>query len=312
MQVEPGNFDLTPEVHAQLVKNLTKRAKQFSPQSITAGKDWYVGGYEDSSYIGEQSGGSVLSGAAILGKLSAGTEWGKNRMMGLQLLGMSDRHANFIRRAHEIAKENDGKEAATALRRRAGLPGTPLDLQSSMNIDSALRVRNKEYADPMDAFTIKPTGANKTPDFTMGLATAGQHHVPAIDTHAYDAAMDSYHITYGVANKHLAKKGVYNFMQNVYADAHKVALKHKLIPEGTTLPEFQAMHWVHHINNKVEVNAGAARTAKANVTQNANLLRNNPTLDPTVHGLRPLVTREVASPISSNDHFSMGSAEGRG
>lgn len=297
MKIEPGNFDLTPEVHKQLVRNLVKRTKEFTPESITAGKEWYPGGQEDSEYIGESAGTGRLGGAAILGKLSSGTEWGKNRMMGLQLLRISDKQQRLLTRASEMPGD-----AGKVLRQRAGLPGTPLNLQTTSNILDALKVRNKDV-EPLDVFKEKPTGSRKTSDFTKTLDTGGAHPFATIDTHAYDAALDNYHIKYGVGNEHLAKAGVYNFMQNVYAHAHAHALKHGLVPSDTTIADFQAMHWTHQINNKVKVNARAASTAKASITQTTNLLAENPGFDPAAHGLRPIVTR--------TEHFAGGAGEGR-
>lgn len=297
MKIEPGKFDLTPEVHKQLVRNLVKRTKEFTPESITAGKDWYPGGQEDSEYIGSEAGVGRLGGAAILGKLSSGTEWGKNRMMGLQLLRITDKQHSLIRRAGELPGD-EGK----VLRRRAGLSGTPLNLQTTANILDALKVRNNDVK-PLEVFKENPNGSRKTSDFTKTLDTGGAHPFATIDTHAYDAALDSYHIKYGVGNEHLAKAGVYNFMQNVYAHAHAHALKQGLVPSDTTVADFQAMHWTHQINNKVKVNTRAASTAKAAITQTTNLLAENPTLDPSSHGLRPIVTRSA--------HFEAGLGEGK-
>jgi hypothetical protein len=302
MKVEPGNFELTPEVHSHLVRNLLKRTKQFTPESVTAGKDWYPIGHEYSQHIGEESGAGTLGGAAILGKLSAGTEWNKNVLQGMQVLNVTDRQANLIRRASEISKES-GEENAKQLRARAGLVGTPLNLQTSSNIDAAIKVRNKEVDNPMDVFTEKLSGARKTSDFTYSLASAGEHNAAPVDTHAYDAAMDDYHIPYGTGNNHMKKAGVYNFVQNVYADAHQKALKQGLVPEGTTLPDFQAMHWVHHINNKIKINKNAAKSAKAQTTQTVNLLAAHPDLNPAGKGLPALATR--------NDHFYAGTGEGK-
>jgi hypothetical protein len=194
-----------------------------------------------------------------------------------------------------------GDESKT-LRARAGLTGTPLHLQTTANILDALKVRNNEV-DPMDVFKEKPNYSRKTSDFSYTLESGGAHPFATIDTHAYDAAMDNYHIPYDTGNNHMKKAGVYNFMQNVYAHAHAQALKQNLIPSDTTVADFQAMHWMHHINNKIKVNPLAARTAKANITQTGNLLSTHPELDPSTHGLAPIILRSA--------HFTTGSGEGR-
>jgi hypothetical protein len=232
-------------------------------------------------------------------------------MMGLQTLKLDDKAVNLLQRGQTIGKEmkaegktpEDIKAATTALRARAGLPGTPLNLQTNDNIVKALQVRNNEVANPLDIFSNKANGPRKTRDFTETLATGGDHSHATIDTHAYDAALNNYHIEYGIGNKHLKKAGVYNFMQNAYATAHAHALKKNLIPSDTTIADYQAMHWVHHINNKVKVNPRAAATAESSVTQTTNLLNRYPDLDPVTHGLKPIITR--------NQHFDTGSVEGR-
>jgi hypothetical protein len=210
-------------------------------------------------------------------------------MQGLQLLDVTDRQRNLVTRALEIQKSG-GKDEATALRRRI-FGGTPLGNANLLNVDAALRVRNKEVADPMDIFNIKKNTSNKTPDFAQAVATGGKNPSAVIDTHAYDAALDDYNIKYGTANTHLAKAGTYKFMQSVYSTAHAHALRKGLIPSDTTISDFQAMHWVHQINNKVSRNPSAARTAKATVTITNNLLENNPQWNPAGHGLAGVVTR---------------------
>jgi len=299
MALEPGKFELNDVSHKQIVNNLIHRTKQLTPESVSQGGAWYKSGNQDAEYLSSQFGGGTLGASSAIAKLSASTDWNKNRMMGLQLPNIDDRSTKLIHRSAEIGKEmrsegrsaDEIKGATSALRRRAGLPGTPLSLQTSDNISAALKVRDDEVDHPLDIFKIKKNGSNKTPDFAMALATAGHHPAAVIDTHAYDAAMNSYHIPYGTGNTHLAKAGVYSFMQNAYADAHQKALKQKLVPEGTSLSDFQAMHWMHQINNKVQVNAKAARSANANITITGNLLRNNPEFDPANHGLAPISLR---------------------
>jgi hypothetical protein len=289
--LEPGKFEQTPEVRSQLVANLIARTKQFTPETVSAGKEWYKSGQRDSAYLGEKFGTSTLSGAAALAKLSSGTDWNKNRMMGMQLLTVNDRATSLIHRAAEISGD---KEHTQNLRRRAGLPGTPLDLQTNSNISAALKVRDNNVSDPMSIFKIKKNTSNKTPDFAQALATGGQYDKPVIDTHAYDAALDSHHIIYNTGNKHLAKAGTYGFLQGAYAEAHAHSLKHSLIPSDTTVSDYQAMHWTHQINQKVNVNPRAATTAKATETQTKRLLDENPQFNPETHGLSALTLRRKA------------------
>ena len=325
MSLEPGKFELNPENHAKIVNNLLKRTKQISPEHISGGKSWYPEGRKDSEYIGKElSGQSTESGAAILGKLSSGTEWRVNRMMGLQIPTISDKQFNLIRRGADISREarsikgtteeakpekEKAKEATSQIRRVAGLRGTPLDLQTLENTDLALKVRNNEVKNPMDIFAQKKTGANKTPDFANQLATGGHHPLAVIDTHAYDAALDNYQVPYGTANTHLSKAHVYSFMQNAYAEAHQKALQQKLIPQDTSIGDFQAMHWIHHITNKQVLNDNAARSAKAGDTRAINLVKKNPHLNPASHGLSPIVIQ--GQPVSGNrsSAFLVGSSE---
>jgi len=325
MTLEPGKFELTPENHAKLVSNLLKRTKEISPEHVAGGKTWYPEGQKDSSYIGQElSGRDTESGAAILGKLSASTEWRVNRMMGLQIPTISDKQFGLIKKGAEISKEarsikgskeeaqpekDIAKDETNQIRRVAGLGGTPLNNQTLENVHQALRVRNNEVENPMSIFTQKETGANKTPDFAKTLATGGKHNLAVIDTHAYDAALNSYHVPYGVANTHLAKKGVYSFLQNAYAEAHQKALKQKLIPEDTSVGDFQAMHWVHHNINKAKLNENAGRSAKAGDTRLVNLLKNNPHLNPASHGLSPIVIGGQPVLGTRSEAFKLGGAE---
>jgi hypothetical protein len=288
-------FNQTPYAHAKLVDNLLQRNHSFTPETISSGKSWYGSGQEDANYLGEKMGRDTLAGGAVIGKLSARTGWNANRMMGLQLLRVSDKQEGMVRRGAELVKEV-GPEAAEGLKRRIGFKGTPLGGQSLENIDAALKVRSGEAKDPLSIFTIKNNGSsNKTSDFAVQLAEGGKHPNQVIDTHAYDAALDDYNIKYGTANKHLTKSGTYSFMQSVYNTAHAKALKAGLVPSDTTPAEYQAMHWVHQITNKPSFNASASRSAKAEITKTGNLLTNNPQDNPASHGLPPIVFRDPRS-----------------
>lgn len=287
---EKPMFNQTPYAHAKLVDNLLGRTRQFAPETVVGGKSWYKSGQEDAEYLGQKMGRDAIAGGAVLGKLSSRTDWNINRMMGLQLMDLSDKQVNLIHQGAELSR-TAGAKATSAIRRRAGLSGTPLSGQALPEISAAIRVRDNEVDNPLDIFKKKETGSNKTLDFSQALATGGKHEGTVIDTHAYDAALDDYNVKYGTGNRHLERSGTYKFMQSVYNTAHSKALKAGLIPSDTTANEFQAMHWLHQINNKVHYNQNAATTAKANVTKTTNLVNNNPQYDPAAHGLAPLAIK---------------------
>lgn len=313
MALEPGKFELTAENHKQLVANLLKRTKQFTPDSVKAGKEFYPSGQQDSEWLGKEIGGDTLSGAAILSKFSGGTDWNINRMQGIQFPTLDDRAEAQIRKIESTRAEMkaegrpklDITNTVKSIRAKAGLPGTPLGLAGSRELTAALDVRSGAKS-PLEIFNDRRK-SRKTPDFRDTLATGGQHTGAVIDTHAYDAALDSYHIPYGVGNQHLNKVGVYDFVQNAYAVAHQKALSRGLVPENTSLGDFQAMHWFHQINNKALVNQKANASAKAAITKIGNLLRNNPQTNPETKGLAPIV-------LSRQPHlaaFNGGMGEGR-
>lgn len=308
MSLTPGNFELTQENHNKIVANLLKRTRELSPEAIKGGSSWYKSGQQDASFIGEQSGQGRLAGAAILGRLSPTTDWDLNRLMGIQTLHVPDRGVAAIREAAEMPREKDERLKSlaatkkTKLKEVAGLPGTPLANQTLDNINKSLKVRNGEIA-PLDAFNIHPNKSRKVSDFALTLESGGEHPNAVIDTHAYDAAMDSVHVPYNTGNTHMKKAGVYNFVQTAYADAHQKAIKQGLIPETMSMGDFQAAHWLHQQNKKREVSTRSQGTNKGTGGFIQRMLAENPHLDPAQHGLDPILAR--------TDHFSTGLTEGR-
>jgi hypothetical protein len=305
--IEPGKFELTPDVHKQMVKNLVKRTKAFTPESVKAGGSWYPEAKLDAESIGSDIGRDTTAGGAILSKLSSKTFWGANRLMGQQILHLNDRQASLITRA---STEKDSDKRAS-LMDRANLTGTPLKPQGTKEIAAALSVKSGEAEDPMSIFKARANISQKTPDFATAVSTGGKTTAAPIDTHAYDAALDSYQVPYGTGNEHMKKPNVYHFIQNAYAQAHQVSLEKGLIPKDTSLADYQAMHWVHHLNNKALTNENSGRTQKTNVTKLQNYLTRSPHLDPSAKGLPPITVNvggvsQVITAPSRRSHFDLG------
>lgn len=303
-----------PGVHASLVRNLMKRTKEFTPETKASGGKWYGEAQADAAHFGDVTRTDITTGGAAIGRLSGGTEYNLNRLMALQIPRLTPIQSRAVRTAGRLSAEGAPAEEVRKVRTAGGLERTPLWHQSArMGLD-ALRLAHGEFApEPTDVFGGRSTTSNKTLDFGLGVSTGGRHPSPPIDTHAYDAAHDSYQIPYGTAMSHTSKVGVYDAVQNAYASAHQKSLKAGLIPEDTTLADYQAMHWVHHIANKRVVNKRSATSAKAGETIIGNIVRHHPDLDPAKHGLPRLSTSQdlSGSVISRNQHFGIGSGEGR-
>lgn len=308
MALTPGNFELNQRNHNTIVKNLLKRTGELSPEAIKGGSSWYPSAQRDADFIGSESGQGTLSGAAVLGRLSPGQDWDLNRVMGIQTLHLDDKATAAIRTAAELPREKDArlkelvKVERTRLRGVAGLPGTPLDAQTTDNIDKSLRVVSGG-ADPMSIFNIHPSKSRKVSDFALTIAAGGVHHDAVIDTHAYDAAMDSYTVPYNTGNDHMKKAGVYNFIQSAYARAHSEAIKRGMIPETMSMGDFQAAHWLHQKQGKQEVSARSSGTSRGTGGSLERMLAENPHLDPARLGLDPISSRST--------HFTTGTGEGR-
>lgn len=308
--LEPGKWEINDDSKKAMVKNLVDRTRKFTPETISSGAKWYPTGQQDSQYLGERFGSKTPSqaGAAALARLSPKQEWDINRMQGLQLTRTDEKAKGHLEKALGIVKDTKAqvkgmsdqekepivakaKEATTALRKKAGLAGTPLNEQSTDTVVRALKISQGEVSDPMghEVFPKKPaSSASKIEDFAHALSTGGQSHLFPVDFHAYDAAMGRTDLPADVGNAHMKTAGVYNHVQDSYREAHAHALRQKLIPSETTLGDFQAMHWLHHQGLKQSQNTRSAGRVTSGVTRKINYLKRNPDLDPVKHGLNPL------------------------
>lgn len=311
----PGEWTPADEgVHEALVSNLMKRTRQFTPDTIKNGGSWYGEAQQDAAHFGTVTGTSTRAGGAAIGRLSGGTEYNLNRLMAIQVPLLSTKQQKAVEVAGRLSAEGAGPEDVRKVREKAGLGGTPLWFQSARMGHDALKIaRGEQGDDPMSVFGGRSTSSNKTLDFGEGVASGGKHPLPPIDTHAYDAAHDRYDIPYGVAMKHTSRVGVYDAIQGAYAEAHQKSIEKGLIPADTTLADYQAMHWVHHIANKRVANPKSASSAKAGETKVRNILSRQPELSPEKFGLPPLASGEglSRSVVSRTDHFTAGAGEGR-
>ena len=331
MTLEPGKWNAgDEEAHAELVNNLIKRTHQFTPDTIKNGAAWYGKAQQDAIHFGEVTGTGALGGGAAIGRLSGGTEFNLNRLQALQVPMLSPKQhkglESIIKVQGEMSEEGKGKtkeekqalsekikDVTKPMRLKLGLGGTPLWHQTTPMTVDASRIAQGKIEDPMSVFGKPSTASNKTLDFAMGVGTGGTHPYVPIDTHAYDAAHDSYSLPYNTGNKHMSKVGVYAAIQSAYAQAHAHSLEHNLVPSNTTLADYQAMHWVHHIANKRVLNPASASSAKASETKVTNILQRHPEFDPVKFNLPALSTAADLAPsvISHKDHFSAGTGEGR-
>jgi hypothetical protein len=246
-------------------------------------------------------GGGAAHGAAVFAKLSPKTDWQLNRMMGFQTLHIDDKAAATIHEAASLSGP-ENKPQRDELRKKAGLPGTPLNNAATDTISHVLRLRDTaaSTADPFtkDNFSaIGTTKSTKVPDFGMSLATGGHYEKPPIDTHAYDAAVNTLTSATEVAHSHLSKAHVYNFVQSAYVRAHAHAAKHGIIPSDMTLGDFQAVHWIHQQTQKVAANPKSMGAVRGNASAVERYRTTLPHLDPAKQGL---------SPITRLDHFLAG------
>lgn len=296
----PGAFELTQANHDQIVKNLLKRTRQFHKNTVQLGMEWYPSAQKDAKVIGEDN---TQAGAAAISRLSGTRDYQRNRQMGLQLMSMDSGDI-----ANLIASKDKSEEERKAIRTQI-LSGTPLNDQTSDNIIRAHNARTG-LVEPASIFNRSKRGSNKLPDFFVSVGSGGTDptHFP-IDTHAYDAALDNYHITYGVGNKHMKVAGVYPFLQSAYLAAHQKAIRQGLISKDTTPAQFQAIHWVHHQLGKAQVNSRSNTRMVQSSTQARATADKFPNLDPATRGLDPIPTVEELQ--TRLGHFSTGISEGR-
>jgi hypothetical protein len=296
----PGSFELNAANQNHLVRNLLKRTRELSPETIAEGMSWYPSGKSDAEHVGE---GDPEVGAAVLSKLSPQQAWGINRQMGLQIKSMPEDALDPLREAFHNKTD---KDELTAIRSSI-VGGTPLGLTTNQAILGAENVL-KGRVSPRQAFKMKGAGSKKTGHFSVSLATGGDTALLPVDTHAYDAALDRYDIPYGVGSQHMKDGHAYDFVQQAYLTAHQKALKQKLIPSEMTPAAFQATHWVHHQLGKASVSARVQGMAKSNIRQSLRYAEKNPVLDPANHGLQPLSTEQDYN--TRLEHFAKGIAGG--
>jgi hypothetical protein len=295
-KLEPGKFDLTPANHEVVVKNLLKRTREFSPETVKEGVNWYPSGKQDSEHVGE---GDVEVGASMLSKLSPQKDWTINRQMGLQMHALPSGHLDPIREAfHGKAS----KEELSQIRSDV-LGESPLKSQTTAAILGAENVQKGKLS-PKEAFKTKGTGSKKTGDFKISLASGGEAPTLPVDTHAYDAALDRYDIPYGTGSEHMKSGHAYDFIKSAYTEAHKRAQKAKLIPKDMTLAGFQATHWVHHQLGKALYSTKVEAQARNAVRSGLKFASQDKNLDPSTHGLAPLQTEEQLSGRLA--HFAAG------
>jgi hypothetical protein len=331
MSLEPSTWNAgDEEAHSKLVSNLIKRTHDFTPETIANGASWYGKAQQDATHFGEVTGTGALGGGAAIGRLSGGTEFNLNRLQALQIPLLSSKQhkglESIIKVQGEMSEEGKGKtteekqevsknikDVTKPMRLKLGLGGTPLWHQTTSMAVDASRIAQGKIENPMSVFGNPSNSSNKTLDFAMGVGTGGTHPFIPIDTHAYDAAHDSYSIPYNTGNKHMTKVGVYAAVQSAYAQAHAHSLEKGLIPSHTTLADYQAMHWVHHIAHKRVLNKSSESSAKANETKVANILQRNPEFDPVKFKLPALSTAADLKPSINPRvvHFAAGSQEGR-
>jgi hypothetical protein len=297
-KLDPG-FELTAKNHETLVRNLLKRTREFSPQTVEEGTKWYPSGAEDAAHVGE---GDVNAGAAILSKLSPQKDWTINRQMGLQLRAITAGQLAPLRQAfHEKAD----KEELTKVRSDV-LGESPLKNQTTLAILSADNIRQGDVKHD-EAFRSKGAGSKKTGDFKTALGSAGEAPTAPIDTHAYDAALDRYDVPYGAGSEHMKTGQSYDFVKSAYTEAHRRAVKTKLVPKDMTLAGFQATHWLHHQLGKALESKKVEAQAYNAVRSGLKFAGRNPEWDPSTHNLQPLQTEEQLSGRLA--HFAAGMSE---
>jgi len=287
-------FELNQANHNTLVRNLLKRTREFSPQTIEEGSRWYPSAAADAIHVGE---GNKEVGAAILSKVSPQQAWGLNRQMGLQLVNTPSSALNPLREAfhNKIPKDDLTKV------REDTLGGTPLKHPTTQAVLAADNIRTGRNSIEQ-SFSFNKTGSNKTGDFALTIA--GHPNQPPIDTHAYDAALDRYDIDYGKGSEHMKTGGAYSFVQSAYAKAHQQSLKQGLIPKDMSLGDYQATHWLHHQLGKASISNRVEGTARSNIRLSQRHAENNPVLNPATHGLEPLATEQDYT--TRLQHFNAG------
>ena len=322
--VQGTGFALNPANKRVMVDNLTRRSAQFTGDTIARGIDWYKSAQKDAYHVGS---GDADIGASVLSLLSGKTNYQVNRQMALHLMTLTPQHISAIQKHADVSKavnklpgRKNHPDAAAMIEhanalRASVVDGTPLAYTPSQTILRAHKVLMGEIH-PLQIFGAVGTkgqrlsGPKKQFDFAGQIRSGGKFDDFApIDTHAYDAAMDNLDIPYGTANEHMKSGPQYDFIHDAYKKAltKSIALGH--VAEGTTIGQYQAMHWVHQQNLKAAARPGVL---SGMVSQQEGALKYAsamPHLDPTTHGLDPIEPSQ--SIVDRVGHFAIGSGEGR-
>lgn len=322
--VKGSEFALNAANKRVMVDNLTRRSAQFAGDTAARGADWYKSAQKDAYHVGS---GDADVGASVLSILSGKTNYQVNRQMALHLMTLTPEHISAIQQHADISKSINklpgGKKhpdaapmiAHAEALRSSVVNGTPLAYTPSHTILRAHKVLTGELH-PLNVFGAvgvkgqRLAGPKKQFDFAGQIRSGGKFDDFApIDTHAYDAAMDSVDIPYGTANEHMKTGPTYDFVHDAYKKALTKSISMGHVPEGTTLGQYQAMHWVHHQTLKAE---SRPSVLSGMVSQQEGALKYAaamPHLDPKTHGLDPIEPSQAI--VDRVSHFAAGSGEGR-
>jgi hypothetical protein len=267
---------------------------------VQTGNSWYPKGHEYATHIGQQfsAANPAFAGAGQLSVLSPKNSWSQNVLGSFQTLDFDDVQTRTIHKMVEMGKEGADKDVLSGMRRDVGISGTPLESTTNGVISKALRIRDNEISDPVGPDVFASEGKpnvriyRKTPDFAHALATAGKSTRFPVDFHAYDAGMDRLDLNANVANDHMKKAHVYDFVQNAYQHAYAHSISNGLIHPDTTFGGYQAMHWSYQKRNKTTSNVRSQASATGETNKVRRWIEENPHWDPTNHGLPPLPAQE--------------------
>jgi hypothetical protein len=321
--VKGSGFALNTANQNLAVKNLVRRSEDFNDDTFSRGMEWYASAQKDAHHVGE---GNVDIGASVLSTLSGKTNYQINRQMALHVMALTPEHIDALKQhvtlARTIAGTGGDKNPANApliehaaKLRAATVGGTPLSYTPSATILRAHKILHGELH-PLGVFDVigvkgqRKSGPKKQFDFAGQIRSGGKFDDFApIDTHAYDAAMDNIDIPYGTANEHMKSGPVYDFIHDAYKKALTKSISAGHVPKGTTIGQYQAIHWVHQQNlkaaNRPSVLSGMVSQQESALKYAASL----PHLDPAKHGLDPIESSE--SIVSRISYFDQGSGEGR-
>jgi hypothetical protein len=287
--------DWSPQRTAALVRNTVNAYATATPGQRNLGAQFYPHWNEDAGYIASQSGQSEAHASALLARLSPTTEAEVNRMMGYQTLHLDDKQtraitesATFAREAAKHPKNSPEqlalKEHSKNLRKQAGLPGTPLNLQTSSNISAALEHRDGVHANPLETL-----GRVKINDFGHTIDDP-KYPRQTVDTHYHDAMHGRTDIPYEL-DRGLGAEGRYEAHQNVAGRSYDRAAHKGLIDPGKTPPNaFMGGIWYRHQQTKADTNPNAAKSRRASESRLGTFVNASRSgeWDPAKHGQRPV------------------------